>query len=66
MSELSSDGIMGLAYPNSTFDNDESLFFNLWNRSLISKPAFSFYINPYVKTKNIELFDFICFLFFVQ
>lgn len=40
------DGILGLAYPGLTTRNETSVFYNMWYRGLISKPMFSFYLNP--------------------
>ncbi|CAF2633946.1 unnamed protein product [Rotaria sp. Silwood2] len=46
MSDLQSDGILGLAYPGLTLGNEIPFFYNMWYSGLINKPIFSFYLNP--------------------
>jgi hypothetical protein len=46
MNDAVNDGILGLVYPGLTFENETSVFYNMWYRDLISKPIFSFYLNP--------------------
>jgi hypothetical protein len=40
------DGVLGLAYPGLASGNETPFFYNMWSRGLISKPIFSFYLNP--------------------
>ncbi|CAF3935365.1 unnamed protein product [Adineta steineri] len=40
------DGILGLAYPDYTSDDETPLFYNMWMQNLIPQPIFSFYFNP--------------------
>jgi hypothetical protein len=40
------DGVLGFAYPGLTSGNETSISYNMWYRGLISKPIFSFYLNP--------------------
>ncbi|CAF4679022.1 unnamed protein product [Rotaria sp. Silwood1] len=46
MNDFQSDGILGLAYPGLTLGTEIPFFYNMWYRGLISKPLFSFYLNP--------------------
>ncbi|CAF4586291.1 unnamed protein product [Rotaria socialis] len=45
-SSLLSDGVLGLSYPDLTFDNGTTILISMWNRGLISKLLFSIYLNP--------------------
>ena len=48
MNNSANDGILGLAYSGLAYGNATPFFYNMWAQGVISKPIFSFYLNPSV------------------
>ena len=46
MNDAVNDGVLGLTYPGLIVGKEVPVFYNMWQRNLISQPIFSFYLNP--------------------